>query len=161
MAQCVAVVPSTTFAEPQAVLSKIRDRFGGNLKVSFVGGAATSMEVLNFFENIDIKILEGYGLTETSPLVTVNTPEQVLQKRHDRFFWGRWGRFVRSPTRDHDDGRAHRCRSTLGLALLRLEVFVRDRLIRAGAFFFFTPPPSRVLDSFCGAPLLCGGTRKR
>lgn len=61
----------------QVVLSKIRDRFGGNLKVSFVGGAATSMEVLNFFENIDIKILEGYGLTETSPLTTVNTPEQV------------------------------------------------------------------------------------
>lgn len=61
----------------QAVLSKIRHRFGGNLKVSFVGGAATSMEVLNFFENINIKILEGYGLTETSPLVTVNTPEQV------------------------------------------------------------------------------------
>lgn len=59
------------------MLSKIRDRFGGNLKVSFVGGAATSMEVLNFFENINIKILEGYGLTETSPLVTVNTPEQV------------------------------------------------------------------------------------
>lgn len=59
------------------MLGKIRDRFGGNLKVSFVGGAATSMEVLNFFENINIKILEGYGLTETSPLVTVNTPEQV------------------------------------------------------------------------------------
>lgn len=59
------------------MLSAIRERFGGNLKVSFVGGAATSMEVLNFFENINIKILEGYGLTETSPLVTVNTPEQV------------------------------------------------------------------------------------
>lgn len=66
------------------VLSKIRDRFGGNLKVSFVGGAATSMEVLNFFENIDIKILEGYGLTETSPLVTVNTPEQVTQIRNGK-----------------------------------------------------------------------------
>lgn len=61
----------------QLILSKVRDRFGGQLKVSFVGGAATSMEVLNFFENLDIKILEGYGLTETSPLVTVNTPEQV------------------------------------------------------------------------------------
>lgn len=69
----------------QAVLSKIRDRFGGNLKVSFVGGAATSMEVLNFFENIDIKILEGYGLTETSPLVTVNTPEQVCRYTDGRF----------------------------------------------------------------------------
>eukprot|EP00752_Nemacystus_decipiens_P006021 g5438.t1 len=64
----------------KAVLSKIRDRFGGNLKVSFVGGAATSMEVLNFFENIDIKILEGYGLTETTPLVTVNTPEQKFRR---------------------------------------------------------------------------------
>ncbi|CAB1103401.1 unnamed protein product [Ectocarpus sp. CCAP 1310/34] len=64
----------------QAVLSKIRDRFGGNLKVSFVGGAATNMEVLNFFENIDIKILEGYGLTETSPMVTVNTPEQEFRR---------------------------------------------------------------------------------
>ncbi|CAM9772919.1 unnamed protein product [Ectocarpus fasciculatus] len=64
----------------QAVLSKIRDRFGGNLKVSFVGGAATNMEVLNFFENIDIKILEGYGLTETSPMVTVNTPEQKFRR---------------------------------------------------------------------------------
>eukprot|EP00904_Undaria_pinnatifida_P004741 jgi/Undpi1/14268/HiC_scaffold_9.g03917.m1 len=65
---------------PFAVLSAIRERFGGNLKVSFVGGAATSMEVLNFFENINIKILEGYGLTETSPLVTVNTPEQKFRR---------------------------------------------------------------------------------
>lgn len=72
----------------QAILQTIRDRFGGKLKVSFVGGAATSMEVLNFFENIDIKILEGYGLTETSPLVTVNTPEQVSWKP------GRRARFV-------------------------------------------------------------------
>lgn len=64
----------------KAILQTIRDRFGGKLKVSFVGGAATSMEVLNFFENIDIKILEGYGLTETSPLVTVNTPEQKFRR---------------------------------------------------------------------------------
>ncbi|CAM9385783.1 unnamed protein product [Phaeothamnion confervicola] len=62
------------------VLSKIRDRFGGNLKVSFVGGAATPLEVLSFFENIGIKICEGYGLTETSPLVTVNTPEAKYRR---------------------------------------------------------------------------------
>mmetsp|Transcript_5576 Transcript_5576/g.7861 ORF Transcript_5576/g.7861 Transcript_5576/m.7861 type:complete len:574 (+) Transcript_5576:455-2176(+) len=62
------------------VLSKIRERFGGNLKVSFVGGAATPLEVLSFFENIGIKICEGYGLTETSPLVTLNTPEHPHRK---------------------------------------------------------------------------------
>ncbi|CAM9735853.1 unnamed protein product [Chrysoparadoxa australica] len=62
------------------VLSKVRDRFGGNLKVSFVGGAASPLEVLSFFENIGIPICEGYGLTETSPLVTVQTTELAHRK---------------------------------------------------------------------------------
>jgi long-subunit acyl-CoA synthetase (AMP-forming) len=34
-------------------------------QVSFVGGAATPLEVLSFFENIGVQICEGYGLTET------------------------------------------------------------------------------------------------
>jgi len=57
------------------VLSKIRDRFGGNLVRGFSGGAACPAEVIGFMDNIGIPICEGYGLTETSPIITLNVPE--------------------------------------------------------------------------------------
>jgi long-chain acyl-CoA synthetase len=60
------------------VLGKIRDRFGGNLRHGFVAGAACPAEVLSFMDSIGIPVCEGYGLTETSPIITINTPEQRL-----------------------------------------------------------------------------------
>jgi long-chain acyl-CoA synthetase len=56
------------------VLSKIRARFGGNLRHGFVAGAACPSEVINFLDDIGIPICEGYGLTETSPIIAINTP---------------------------------------------------------------------------------------
>jgi long-chain acyl-CoA synthetase len=47
------------------VLSKIREKFGGRLRYMGSGGAACSLPVLQFFEDIGIPICEGYGLTET------------------------------------------------------------------------------------------------
>ena len=58
------------------VLSKIRERFGGNLRCGCVAGAACPSEVLNFMDSIGIPICEGYGLTETSPIITINVPSQ-------------------------------------------------------------------------------------
>ena len=58
------------------VLSKIRDRFGGRMRHGFVAGAATPTEVLQFMDSIGIPVCEGYGLTETSPIICINTPEQ-------------------------------------------------------------------------------------
>lgn len=60
------------------VLSKIRDRFGGNLRHGFVAGAACPSEVINFLDDIGIPICEGYGLTETSPIIAINTPYDRL-----------------------------------------------------------------------------------
>lgn len=57
------------------VLSKIRNRFGGNLLLAFSGGAACPAEVVGFMDSIGIPICEGYGLTETSPIITLNVPE--------------------------------------------------------------------------------------
>ena len=56
------------------VLSKIRARFGGRLRHGFVAGAACPTEVLNFMDAIGIPICEGYGLTETSPIIAINVP---------------------------------------------------------------------------------------
>ena len=56
------------------VLSKIRDRFGGNLRHAFVAGAACPHEIVDFMDDIGIPVCEGYGLTETSPIITINTP---------------------------------------------------------------------------------------
>jgi long-chain acyl-CoA synthetase len=58
------------------VLSKIRARFGGNLRHGFVAGAACPAEVLSFMDSIGVRVCEGYGLTETSPIIAINTPEQ-------------------------------------------------------------------------------------
>jgi long-chain acyl-CoA synthetase len=48
------------------VLSKIRARFGGNLRAGFVAGAACPKEIIDFMDAVGIPICEGYGLTETS-----------------------------------------------------------------------------------------------
>ncbi|TVR04157.1 MAG: long-chain fatty acid--CoA ligase [Deltaproteobacteria bacterium] len=57
------------------VFSKVRDRFGGRLKYAFSGGAALSREVAEFIDDIGIQVYEGYGLSETSPIASANSPE--------------------------------------------------------------------------------------
>jgi long-chain acyl-CoA synthetase len=56
------------------VLSKVRERFGGRLKYAFSGGAAISKDVAEFIDNLGIMVYEGYGLSETSPIATMNYP---------------------------------------------------------------------------------------
>eukprot|EP01038_Epipyxis_sp_PR26KG_P004305 gene4305-6101_t len=57
------------------IFKKIRAKISSNLRYMGAGGAATSLPVLHFFEDIGIPIVEGYGLTETSPIITFSTLE--------------------------------------------------------------------------------------
>lgn len=57
------------------VFSKVRARFGGRLRYAFSGGAAISTEVAELISSVGITVYEGYGLTETSPIVTCNIKE--------------------------------------------------------------------------------------
>ena len=55
------------------VFSKIRQFFGGNLSFCISGGAALSEDIYLIFTGAGISIMQGYGLTETSPVITTNT----------------------------------------------------------------------------------------
>jgi len=62
----------------KAMFKKIHDKFGGHFMGCISGGAPLDVEVGRFFETIGIKVFQGYGLSETSPVVSVN-----YDKRND------------------------------------------------------------------------------
>src|ERR1700742_3747764 len=55
------------------VFSKIREAFGGNTKLFVSGGAPLGKETTDWFLSVGIRVFEGYGMTETSPVISRNT----------------------------------------------------------------------------------------
>ena len=57
------------------VFSKVRARLGGRLRLGISGAAPLSVDVLEFFHSLNMLVIEGYGLTETSSSLSVNDPD--------------------------------------------------------------------------------------
>jgi long-chain acyl-CoA synthetase len=56
------------------VFNKLRDGFGGRVRHFIAGGAPLGLDTAHWFASAGVRILEGYGLTETSPVLAINTP---------------------------------------------------------------------------------------
>jgi long-chain acyl-CoA synthetase len=57
------------------VLSKIRNLFGGKLRLAVSGAAPISPDILSFFDAAGVLVLEGWGMTETSTAATISSPD--------------------------------------------------------------------------------------
>ncbi len=56
------------------VFGKLRQALGGELRLAFSGGGPLGVRLTHFFDGAGVRIYEGYGLTETSPTLTINRP---------------------------------------------------------------------------------------
>ena len=56
------------------VYSKVREAFGGRVRIFVPGGAPLGLDTAKWFASVGIALWEGYGLTETSPVIALNTP---------------------------------------------------------------------------------------
>ncbi len=54
--------------------SKVREAFGGRVRIFVAGGAPLGIDTAKWFASVGIPAWEGYGLTETSPVIALNTP---------------------------------------------------------------------------------------
>jgi len=81
----------------QLVLSKIRTKMGGKIRLTISGGAPLARDLCEFFHACGIHIMEGYGLTETTAAITLNRPDDMC--------FGTVGRpFAESELRIAEDG---------------------------------------------------------
>ncbi|OPL18953.1 MAG: hypothetical protein AVO35_03210 [Candidatus Aegiribacteria sp. MLS_C] len=58
------------------VFAKVHDRLGGHMRLCISGGAGISPDVVDGFQKLGFTFLQGYGLTETAPILSVNTLER-------------------------------------------------------------------------------------
>lgn len=69
----VSRLPVLRTAFDRLVYARVRHVFGGDLRYSIIGGAKLPLSVSAFFDKTGIRLYEGYGLTETSPIIGGNT----------------------------------------------------------------------------------------
>ncbi len=63
-------------AAEEKLYKNVRALFGGNIRVCNTGAAPIALEILEFFYACGVPVMEGYGMTETATVATVNTPEE-------------------------------------------------------------------------------------
>jgi long-chain acyl-CoA synthetase len=79
----------------KSVFGKVHEAFGGHLRLLGSGGAKLEAQITKDFFTLGFRLLEGYGLTETAPVITFNRPKSRdswnSNSRSNSETWRRWG----------------------------------------------------------------------
>ncbi len=114
-------------AADRLVYSKLREFFGGRLRFCITGGAALSDDIFLIFTGAGISIMQGYGLTETSPVISSNNPTAVKL--------GTVGRPIRNvKIRIAEDGEVEATGPGIMLGYYKKEQATRDAFTEDGWF---------------------------
>ena len=70
-----SIINSKTFS--RKIFSEIHEAFGGSMRYLVSGGAALDIKSARFFKTLGFEMLEGYGMTETAPMISCNRPEKI------------------------------------------------------------------------------------
>lgn len=109
------------------VFSKLRDFFGGRLRYCITGGAALPDEIFLIFTGAGISIMQGYGLTETSPVITSSNPIDMKL--------GTVGKPIRNmKARIAEDGEIEACGPGVMLGYYKKEQATRETFTEDGWF---------------------------
>lgn len=66
-----------SYSFSRKLFNSVHEKFGGQIKVMVTGGAATDPEIMEFFKTLGFDILEGYGMTETAPMIAFTRPKRL------------------------------------------------------------------------------------
>lgn len=61
----------------KTIFGRVRETFGGNFRFFISGGAPLDRELQAFFNNMGMPVLQGYGLSESSPIISVDHPDRI------------------------------------------------------------------------------------
>ncbi len=61
------------------LFGKIREAFGGEIKMIVTGGAPINQDIVSFFEEVGISVLNGYGITECAPIISANRSRLIVK----------------------------------------------------------------------------------
>lgn len=76
LVKLAGAIDSLSFS--RKVFGSVQKKFGGHLKYMVCGGAPVDREVVRLFKTLGFEILEGYGMTETAPMITFTRPGKIL-----------------------------------------------------------------------------------
>ena len=163
--RCASAASASTIAPPHAVerlLDLVADgagaaqgaaRFGGRLKAMVSGGAPLNPEIGSFFLALGVPLLQGYGQTEASPVISANPPRQIKIDTVGPPLDGvevqdRRGRRDPGARRDGDEGLLERSRGDGARARRRLAAYRRYRRARRRRLYPHHRPQARLHQEF-------------